>query len=339
MKKHQRQWTALLLLAIMLVLAGCSAKGGLPQTMAATENWAYDQAAPAAEAPMPTFEPEIDKSTASWDGVDYDSVVSEEGEAVAGGAAGHKIIKTANLGMESRQFEELLSYINEKTQSMGGYVSYSHTSGRKPENYYDSGRYASITIRIPQKSMESFISDARALEFATVTNESRGGEDITSSYYDSESRLTIYTTQRDRILALLEQADTMEDIIALESELSRLTYEIEALTTQLRRWDDLIDFATVSIDIREIAPNAPVASNDTFGTRISEGFARTLSGIAVFFENAAVFLIIASPVIILLGIIAAVVLLIIRSRGKKKKKAREKLLEENKASENTPGEE
>ena len=66
---------------------------------------------------------------------------------------------------------------------------------------------------------------------ATVTYESTGTEDITASYFDTESRLEIYQTQRERVLALLEEADTMEDILTLETELARLNYEIDALTT------------------------------------------------------------------------------------------------------------
>ena len=63
-----------------------------------------------------------------------------------------------------------------------------------------------------------------------------------------------------------------------------------------------------------------VASNDDIGTRINEGLANTLSGMAVFFENLLVFLIAASPVLVLLAVILVVVLLVLRARRKNRAK-------------------
>lgn len=307
-----------LFLCALLLFAGCSAqspatsllnnagKAADMEPMAPMEEISSTQAeagwgsasstpAPAAEAPQ----------------------AAPQGEAAASNG-GHKIIKNASISLETRLFDEHTVYIRQRVEELGGYVSSSSTWGRKPENYGDRGRTASIVVRVPQQSMELFLADARGL--ATVTSEMTGGDDITSAYYDSESRLNIYTTQYDRILVLLEKAETMEDIIALETELSRLTYEIEALTTQLRRWDDLVSFATVNIDISEILPTnlTPTTSNDSFSTRVSEGFSRTLQGLGAFFETLLVYILIASPVLIALLVILAVVLIIRRHRKKKR---------------------
>lgn len=309
-----KKWFALVLcLLFVFAGAGCSSANKSMNYLAA------------AEAPMP--EPMED--TAYYDEAEIAQMapsaaggnslpVNEEG-----GYGGYKLIRNANLGLETKQFDDTVAFIKDKVISMGGYVSSSNVSGRKPETYTDSGRYARISVRVPQESMDHFLSDTRAISFATVVDESTGTEDITASYFDTESRLSIYKTQQERTLALLEKAESMEDIIALETELSRLTYEIEALTTQLRRWDDLVSFASVNISISEIPPNVSAAADETMGTRISDGFRRTFNAMGVFFENFVVFLLVASPVLILLGVIALVVVLIVRGSRKRKKKKQE----------------
>ncbi len=309
----KKRWFAALLIAILLIGAGCAAARNTSPTA---------PAAPAVEAPQAVPAPEFaadSKAEAEERGWTGGSGARDQ---LAGGATpsqqnygGHKIIKTASLGLETREFESDLNYIKQKAVDMGGYIASSYVNGRKPENYNDPGRYANMSLRIPQERMEAFLAEARGV--ATVTYENSGGEDITSSYFDTESRLKIYQAQRDRITALLAKADKMEDIISLETELSRLTYEIENLTTQLNRWDDLVSFATVNIDINEIPPAMAVASNDSVGTRIREGFNSTLSGIAVFFENLFVFIVAASPALILIAVIVIVIVVLVRRHSRK----------------------
>ena len=323
----KRRWLAVLLLAVLLIGAGCAAQA--PSATSAPAMPAPE--APAARAPQ--FESDSGSTAdraGGWTSGSGDlkgnASAPQEAPAPVPSTAeeanygGHKIIKTASMGLETREFESDLNYIKQKVVDMGGYIASSYVTGRKPENYGDPGRYANLSLRIPQQRMEAFLAEARGV--ATVTYENSGGEDITSAYFDTESRLKIYETQRDRIMALLEKAETMEDIITLETELSRLTYEIENLTTQLKRWDDLVDFATVNIDINEIPPAMAVASDDSVGTRITEGFNSTLSGMIVFFESLFVFIIAASPALVLIALIVFIILFFTRRHSRKMAKKR-----------------
>ncbi len=318
----KKRWLAALLVVILLIGAGCAAPNGLKTESAAPQ--APAMPAPAAEAPEFAADDKAKADRGGWTGGSGElgggspAATQAPSETEEQNYGGHKIIKTASMGLETREFEIDLNYIKQKAVDMGGYIASSYVTGRKPENYGDPGRYANLSLRIPQQRMEAFLAEARGV--ATVTYENSGGEDITSAYFDTESRLKIYETQRDRIMALLAKAETMEDIISLETELSRLTYEIENLTTQLKRWDDLVNFSTVSIDINEIPPAMAVASDDTIGTRITEGFNSTLSGLAVFFENLLVFIIAASPALLLIALIVVVIILSVRGHRRKKAK-------------------
>ena len=85
-----------------------------------------------------------------------------------------------------------------------------------------------------------------------MTESSRSTENVSAAYYDTESRKTALETKRERLLALLEKAENMEDIIALESALSDVQYEIESLSGTLRDYDRLISFSTVEIYLSEV---------------------------------------------------------------------------------------
>lgn len=311
----KKKGLALVLCALLLVFAGCASKmNAAPQEAPAM--------APAPAEPMTSYADESGWGRDTVAEAEMDYLQAEDAGNVTPDPlipTGQKIIKNANISLETREFMRHVQHIQERAQQMGGYVSSSHISGKEPESYYDSGRYATVTVRIPAEKLDTFLEDTRGL--ATVTSESVTAEDITAHYRDTESRLEVYTTQRERVMELLKKAETMEDIITLESELSRLTYEIENLTGSLRRWDDLVSYSTVHVDIREIPETTPVSGKDSFGTRVGEGFRSTMNGMAVFFENFAVFLISTLPVLVLLGIIAVVVLLIVR-RSMKKQSAR-----------------
>lgn len=303
----RKWWICISFILALLFTAGCAAENGSSSSRS-------DQATAETSEELMQEYPEDSEGWAA----DTSAGTTADTETDYGG---HKVIMTASLGLETRAFDEDLAVIKQKAAELGGYVANSDISGKKPENYGDSGRYATLTLRVPKENFESFLSSARGV--ATVTYENTGSEDITASYFDTQSRLEIYKTQRERTLDLLKEADNMEDIITLETELSRLTYEIESLTTQLRQWDDLVDFATVTISLDEVPLATAVSGDESIWTRMQDGLTNTLGGMAVFFEGLLVFLVAASPVLLLLAIIAVVIVLLAR-RSARRRKERQK---------------
>jgi len=290
MKK--RKITALILALCLMtaLLGGCAGKSF---DMAATET-VTSSAAPMAQAAGSVNYTADMKYEAAPEEVMMDDADGGWGETTTAtsttGASnnnfgGHKVIRNAYLDMESREFDTVMTYIQDTTAQLGGYVSACDIRGRKPEVYGEGGRYADISLRIPSQKLDSFLESVRGV--ATVTYESIGSEDITNQYFDSESRLEVCKTQYDRVLELLKKAENMEDIILLEQRLSELTYEMERLSGNLKHWDDLVDYSSVQIGLREVSVIHYSASDDGFGTRVSDGLRNTFSGIGVFYEDLA----------------------------------------------------
>lgn len=215
------------------------------------------------------------------------------------GTDGRKIIRTASVSMETTDFEASLAALEQRVTEFGGWIASSELQG---SSRYDSSRYAWYTLRIPSAKMEAFLSGAE--EFGTVLSSSRGSNEITTEYYDTEARLKSLQVQEERLLAILEKADTLDSIIQLESALSDVRYQIESLTGTLRRYDDLVDMATVDLSLREVTSTSPVSGTPkTLGERISQQFESSLRSLGSFGEGALVFIIGNLPVLLVWAVI------------------------------------
>ena len=92
-------------------------------------------------------------------------------------------------------------------------------------------------------------------------------------YYDIEARLKTQRTKQARLLVLLEKAETMEDIIALENALSDVEYQIEQYASDLNRYDALINFSTFRIYLHEVGRvTQEVGETSSLGQRMATGF-------------------------------------------------------------------
>lgn len=233
---------------------------------------------------------------------------------------GRKVIKTGTVSIETDRFDEHYEYIRSQIAALGGYVENSYVSGRVPASYGDSGRYSTITARIPEESFEAFMTAAKGI--GTLLSINSNTNDITANYYDIETRLEVLNVQHERLLALLEQAPDVESIIYIESELANVTLQIEQLTSELRRYDGLVSFSTVEVSLRELAPSEGATASATVWERMTGGFASSLRGVGEFFVEFGIFLVSALPVLIVLAIVAAVVIILIRRSVRKRRALR-----------------
>ena len=75
---------------------------------------------------------------------------------------------------------------------------------------------------------------------------------MSKQYYDTQARIDALKTQQKRLLELLQQAKDMTDIIAIEQKLSDVNYQLDSFTADNRYIDDLVNFSTVNISLREV---------------------------------------------------------------------------------------
>ncbi len=237
---------------------------------------------------------------------------------------GRKVILTYEASLETDEFDAVMDALEQRLAVVGGYVQNSYVDGKKPEAYGDRGRTASLTLRVPADQAERFYTDVKAL--GTLLSEHAYGDDVTAEYFDRETRLEVLEIQLERLKNILVQTDNLADVLALEAEIARVTLEIEELTGELRRYDALIDYATVVITLRETSLREGPAAAKSVGERIAEGFSDSLHGVGAFFVDVFVWLVSSLPVLAVLGIAVLAVVLLIRGmvkRGRARRAARQ----------------
>ena len=165
-------------------------------------------------------------------------------EAAAPAVDSAKIIYTANLTLESKDYETARSALDSALAEAGGYLESS-------SEYSDAGdsRSVSLTYRVPQQNYENFL--AAVAEAGNVT------------YKNLQA-------QRTRLQQLQEQAKTLSDLLQIEDSLTEVQSQIESWQSQLDWYSDQVQQCTVYIDLNEVQTYTP--ADEGFFSRIGSAF-------------------------------------------------------------------
>lgn len=333
------------ILALTLITAGISACGSSKSAL-------YDTAAGAAPAAVEeiAYENSMAYDSAAYDGgilissdIPKTANQYETAEAAAeeepmaepsseGGSeqevpatAGRKLIKTVNISAETEDFDALVPNLQTQVEALGGYI--------ESISVYDVGSYyveeqqvkqrcADLTARVPKEKLDGFL--AQVGEQTNVISRSENVEDVTLQYVDLESHKKALLTEQDRLLTLLGQAETVEDIIAIEGRLSEVRYQLESMESQLRTYDNRIDYSTVYLNIEEVRKySAPQTA--TAWERIESGFSKSIEDIGFGIRDFAIGFVIDIPYFvfwIVIIVVAVLVFRIVRRLWRKRKAKR-----------------
>lgn len=227
-----------------------------------------------------------------------------------------KLVRKIWLDAETEDLDALLSHIDEKIAALSGYVE--EREIYNGSNYTSSHRYrhASLTIRIPAEQLDAFVSEVEEASNITSTNET--AENITLSYVATQSRITALETEQTRLLELLEQAETMEDLLKIESRLTDVRTELEEVTSQLRLYDNMVDYGTLYLNISEVREYTVTEEPETLWGRIGNGFMQSLKDLGEFFTELFVFVVVGLPYFVIIAVLVVGVWLLIKFRKKNK---------------------
>lgn len=239
---------------------------------------------------------------------------------------GRKWVITVNMSAETDDLDAMTDALDEKITALNGYVEDQRVYNGST---YSNRRYrnAYLTIRIPATDVDKFTEEVSGI--ANVVSKETNREDITLTYVATESRLTALQTEETRLLELLAKAETMSDLLEIEARLTDVRYELERAASQMRLYDNQIDYATIHLDIEEVQEYTPV-EEPTLWERIRDGFKDSMKGLGESLQNLLVFLIAASPFLVVYGGVALAIVLLVKKVRKANKAKKEKKNEEKK---------
>ena len=295
MKTLHRANRILGLILVLTMLIGCGNSSG-----AASSSAAYHMAEPAspAEGAM-DYEIAAEEAFFTEDTVveeAYDSSTSTDMTAEEVIPGDRKLIKTVYIDAETSNLYRFDLHLSQKMASLGGYLENVHkTTGsvrnQNPYDYMEDGRIlteeeieersrwsnADYVIRIPVGNLDGFVDDID--NSANITSQNSNVNDVTLNYVDMQSRKEAIKTEQTRLLELMENAESIEDIITIEGRLTEVRYELESTESKLRVLDNQIDYSTIHLSVRQVNRYTRVETPKSVGERIAEGFMDSLEDV------------------------------------------------------------
>ena len=293
--KHNKHWLAAALAAVLFagLLTGCGGSSGATATSAAavqeTAGSAMEDAA---------------NGTGTGAGVtDLDSGALTPQDS-------RKIIYNATLWLETKQFDQASADLLEAASQAGAYVQSSESSGSAEQG----NRSVYYTLRVPAENYSEFLN--AAAQAANLIRRSESSQDVTAEYVDLEARLASLEQQRQRLDELAAQAESLEDLLAIESQRSEVQYQIESYTGQMNVLQDQISYSTVDVYLDEVTELTPQSTS--FISRVGSAFRGSWNGFVSVVQELVIGLIYLLPFLVVAAVVIALVVLLARRAAKKR---------------------
>lgn len=151
-----------------------------------------------------------------------------------------RIVRSAELSVKVQKASRALAEATRVAIGLGGYVE-SSAAGIDEE----SASNASATILVPQARFDVAMNRLRSL--GEVTSESMSGEDVTTTYVDSASRVKVLRDEFEQYRLLLKSARRIGEILSIKSRMTDVRQQIESLESQRRTLASQSDMSTISV--------------------------------------------------------------------------------------------
>jgi len=153
-----------------------------------------------------------------------------------------KIIQDTSLDLQVADVSKAYDDVERIAITAGGFVLDSSVAANEDQPY------ASLTIRVPTVQYQKVVDDLRGLAIK-VENQSSKAQDVTQQYTDLQARLRSAQALEATYLGLLDKAETIDDILKIQSYLTPVRTEIEQIQGQMNVMDNLSSLATITVSL------------------------------------------------------------------------------------------
>ena len=167
---------------------------------------------------------------------------TRESAGTTNDTASRMVIKSGSLSMVVKDVAKTAKDILEYTKEKKGWVV-SSTIGEQ-----ELVPYGQITIRVPAEKFDEAMEYAHGLA-EKVKYENTAGEDITEQYTDLKSRLRNLEAAEEELLNIMKRSGKIDDILAVQQELTRVREQIELLKGQMQYLDQSVRMAAITVNL------------------------------------------------------------------------------------------
>lgn len=312
-----RSLPGIVLAGVLLASSGCGSEPRSPNATAEMPTSARVFAPVPAARPVPAAKAEPAAAAPRMPGMmggmmsgmmGAPEVLSDKGGEPASDAPPaipRKIIYNARLTLIVESITSLSERLAKIVKDAGGYVSETDQSGST-----HAQRTSTWTVRIPVEKFDDVLDGLGRL--GEVQQFHKDSQDVSQEYYDTEARILNKQQEEKRLLKhLAESTGKLQDILAVERELTRVRGEIETMQGRIRYLGSLSSLSTVTVTATEVADFKPPVQ-PTFGTEIARTFNRSLETLVDAAKQVVLAVVALAPWLPLLVVLALLMLLVWR---------------------------
>jgi hypothetical protein len=222
---------ALVILALLLA-AGCATK----QASVSVPPFATGTV----PAPAPSA-PEMFKSNA------YDAASQSTAGESGASDIDRKIVKNGYMTLEVNDITAAITGVAAIATDLDGYVVSSNKQGNQ------DATYGQVSIRVPSNRFGEAFDRLRKLA-VNVPNESTNSQDVTEQYTDLQAQLRNLEATEAQYLEILKKAEKVEDILAVQRELSNVRGQIEQVKGRIQYLERTSDMALIDVNLQKVKP-------------------------------------------------------------------------------------
>lgn len=293
MKKHSKILVASLVASILLVGCGSSSSNNYSQSVGAgVEGFSDVQMSANADsmAGLGGFDIDFGSSNNKSESAvepeyDYDSTTEEKAESIQTEEETEsemtlnmeKLVYKCKLEIETMEYQKSYDAIKAALEEVGGIVQYERQTDDGNRWYYEDyvkrggTLHATISCRVPTAKYNEFVNSISGV--GKVMDKQTSVDNISQEYYDSTTKVQSLKIQEERLLSMLENATTIEEMLNIEDRLENLRYEISKLETKIIYMDMDVAYSYVDIELDEVLEytqiEEPVKKNTFFDRLIN----------------------------------------------------------------------
>ena len=260
-------------------LTSCSSKEEKFKEITSLENLSMSDLKTTSKSEEPSSGGSLDKAKSSEQSIDEEFNGNKDYDNKKASSAveksPQKIIKTADISFEVKNYKDTRTAVMSLTKNLGGYIG---NENQINNNYQIEN---SMTIRVKSENFDKLV-DGILAQAVKIDNKTINAEDVTSEFVDAEARLKSKKEAEEQFAQILKKANSINDILAVQEQLRAIREEIESYQGKLKYLNDKVNYCTINIKFYEKADYIPTPETGLF-YRVSKAFVTGWQGVVAFF--------------------------------------------------------
>ncbi len=208
-----------------------------------------------------------------------------------------QVIRSGYMSLLVDNVSQTITSISSAVESLEGFVEHSNI------NRNTISPQGSIRVRVPVERFDEAFTKLK--EYGEVQSEQTDGQDVTEEYVDLQAQLNNLQATEAQFLTIMERAVEIEDVLAVQRELSNVRSQIERIEGRIKFLDSRTNYSSITVNLVTDPEDLPVI-DDTDKWKPLAVAKDALRGLVVFAQdvvNVLIWLVVYIPLWIVIGLL------------------------------------